>query len=266
MPYASYGHSPERREDEYLGGSSSSPEISLGKSIAKVYGYMGIGLAITGVVAFLAAWLFSSQINFGLEKNDAFFTQSWVMAYLGVVIVSFVAMLVLSFVIPVRLARGGKSIWVPYILYSVFMGFLLTAILLAGIDFYIIGEAFLITSVAFAAMFLIGWFTKANIAPLAYIAMALGMMILVAAISGIIILAFRGFTADQIFWFDMGLTGAMCVLILIITIIDTYRIRRLLENGRDSTNIHLFCAYIMYCDFISLLIRVIYILARAKGR
>ena len=73
MPYASYGHTPTPAGDPSSAGGSSAPELSLGKAIAKIYGYMAIGLAITGVVAFFVAWLFSSQINFGLEKNEEFF-------------------------------------------------------------------------------------------------------------------------------------------------------------------------------------------------
>lgn len=269
MAYASFhqdSQEPLRQRDLNEGG------LSQGKALAKIYGYMGIGLLITAVVSFLIAWVFSLQINSILGTNGFLDTSKvkaasgLVYAIFGAWIVSFIAILVLSFVIPMRAARSGKSLWVPYILYCVFMGILLTAVLLAGIPFYLIGEAFGITTLAFGAMFLIGWFAKKDISAMAFVAMILLFGVIIAAIVGGITFAIRGGTADQRFWFDIAIEAVLVVVIMLITAVDTWRIKRIVANAGESENIYLYCAYVMYTDFISLLIRILYILARIMGR
>lgn len=267
MGYASF-HNQEASEPREL----TSGGLSESKAIAKIYGYMGIGLLITGVIAFFGAWLFSSQINAWLGA-DGFLvpekisvSQTWTIILFGSWIVSFIGLLVLSFVIPIKAARGTGSLWVPYILYSVFMGILLTAVLLAGIPFWMIGEAFGITTLAFGAMFALGWFSKKDLSILAYIAMFILFAVLITAIVGTITFLVRGSTANQRFWLDMGISGAMVLVIMLITAVDTWRIKKICSKAGASTNLYLYCAYVMYTDFITLLLRILYIIARAQGR
>ena len=264
MAYASFHQEEPLKKNDITDGG-----LSQGKAIAKIYGYMGIGLLITGVIAFLMSWLFYSEItrwlNSGLDKAENMLT-GWVWAILISWIVSLIGVLVLSFVIPIRVARGKGGLWAPYILYCVFMGILLTAVLLSGVQFYIIGEAFGITAVLFAGMFAIGWFSKKDLSILSYIAMALLLGILAVAITGIIMFAVGGMSLETFNWLDLGITAAMIVVILLITCVDTYRIKQIVANSGESRDIYLFCAYVMYGDFIALLIRVIYLLAKLQGR
>ena len=266
MAYASFHDSNPTEPRELTSGG-----LSESKAIAKIYGYMGIGLLVTGLVAFFGAWLFSSQINQWLSPegfadfSKVDLAKGWTIALFASWIVSLIALLILSFVIPIKMARGNGSIWVPYILYSFFMGVLLTAVLLAGIPFYMIGEAFGITVLAFGGVFAIGWFTKKNLSILGYIAFFLLFAILITALVGGITLIFRG-TPTQRFWFDIGIQGAMILVIMLITAVDTWRIKKIVANAGNSTNIYLYCAYVMYTDFISLFIRILYIIARLQKR
>ena len=266
MAYASFHQDPDSNTPSKQ-NTLSDGGLSDSKAIAKIYGYMAIALLITGVVAFLAAWLFSTKINewraAGIDKGV---TNPWSIGLIVTWVVSLIALLILSFVIPVRAAKGGKSLWVPYILYSVFMGLLLTAILLTGIKFYVIAEAFGVTTLGFTAMFLIGWFSKKGVPILGFVAMVLGTMILLVGMVGLFTFLFHGMTIDQFFWFDLGIEAAIIVVLMLITAVDTFRIKRIVANSGESTNIYLFCSYVMYCDFISILIRVLYILARLQGR
>lgn len=269
MPYASFHEDPKTpvRQREITEGG-----LSQGKAIAKIYGYMGIGLLVTGIVSFLLAWLFSSQINACLDSRGLVdpskisLANTWLVAIFVSWGISFVGILVLSFVIPIRAARSGKSLWVPYILYSVFMGVILTAILLAGIPFWMIGEAFGITCLAFGAMFAIGWFTKKDLSILAYIAMVLLFGVLLAAIVGLIVFLVRGSTANERFWFDILINAAIIVVVMLVTAVDTWRIKKIIANAGESENIYLYGAYVMYTDFITLLIRILLILARTQSR
>ena len=269
MAYASFHQDPNnpvRQRDITEGG------LSQGKALAKIYGYMGIALLITGVVAFLTAWLVSSQIKLLLDErgfidsNKINFANAWVVGIAAAWIISLIAILILSFVIPIRAARSGKSLWVPYILYSIFMGIILSAVLLAGIEFWMIGEAFGITCLAFGAMFAIGWFTKKDISVLGYIAMILLFGVLLAAIVGLITFLVRGSTANERFWFDVIIQGVMILVIMLITAVDTWRIKKIVANAGESSNIYLFGAYVMYTDFTSLLLRILLFIARVQGR
>ena len=265
MAYASFHDSNPTEPRELTSGGLNET-----KAIAKIYGYMGLGLLITGLVAFFGAWLFSSQINQWLSPegfadfSKVDLAKGWSIALLASWIVSIIAILILSIVIPVKAAHG-TSLWAPYILYSFFMGVLLTAVLLAGIPFYMIGEAFGITVLAFLAMFAFGWFTKKNLSVLGYIAFFLLITILLTAIVGGITLAFAGSFTTR-FWFNIGIQGAMILVILLITAVDTWRIKKIVARAGESTNIYLFCAYVMYTDFISLLLRILYIIAKLQKR
>ncbi|MCR5348985.1 MAG: Bax inhibitor-1 family protein [Bacilli bacterium] len=267
MAYASFHQNPNDPQTPIKQNDITSGGLSQGKALAKIYGYMAIALLVTGVVAFFTAWLFSSKINEWLAQGIAQgVTSPWSIALIAAWVVSLIGLLILSFVIPVNARKKGSGLWFPYILFSIFMGVLLSAILLTGVKFYIIAEAFGITALAFVGMFLIGWFTKKDISILAYIAMILGLGVLAVAIVGFITFLLHGMTADQWFWFDIGIEAAIIVVLLLITAVDTFRIKKIVANSGESNNIYLYCAYVMYCDFISILIRVIYILARTQGR
>ena len=145
------------------------------------------------------------------------------------------------------------------------MGIALSAVLLAGIPFWMIGEAFGITALAFGGMFLIGWFSKKDLSALSYIAMSLLMMLMLAALIVGITFAFRGSTPTQRLWIDIGINVGMIVVILLITAVDTYRIKKIVNRAGESENIYLYCAFVMYTDFISLLLRILYLLAKLQG-
>ena len=260
MPYASYHEEPSKKQQPEF---QAERPLSTGKALAKIYGYMGIGLLLTALVALGAAWLFSRNINFAYKLELFNKVDAWLGAAIATWIVSLIGVIVLSFVIPIRLAKGGKSIWVPYILYSIFMGALLSAVLLTGISMYIVAEAFGITAAAFGGMFLIGWFSKSDLTPLAYIAMMLLLgVVIVGLIAGITFAIQRN--VSGMYWLDLGISAVMVVVILLVTAVDTFRIKKIIEAGENANNVYLYCAYVMYCDFIALLIRVLYILAKTQ--
>ena len=53
---------------------------------------------------------------------------------------------------------------------------------------------------------------------------------------------------------------------IVIAAIDTFNIKRILSNGENSSNLTLYCAFMMYSDFISIFIRVLYILLLTTRR
>ena len=228
-----------------------------GHGLARIYGYMGIGLAITAGVAVLVAWFFSSHINSVDSLNT---WNSWVIGYLATVIGCAIACLILSFVVPITAMRNKHSIWVPYILYAIFMGGLLSALLLAGISWAIIGEAFGISAVAFLIMFFIGFFAKKDISLPLYV--IIGLLSMVALVLVFWILFGIIFGWGNLRTIDIIYSVIICVIMLLFIAIDGARAKTIAGKGGVTNNIYLYCSFVMYSDFISLFVRVVYLLSR----
>ena len=260
MPIASY---QDHENNQSYFEDKSGKQVSIGKALARVYGYMAIGILVTALVAFFTAWLFSSHI----KNVDSLKTQnSWVIAYLVSLVVSGILVIILSFALPVAMARGKHSIWPYFILYAVAIGVLFTAFLLAGISWYIIGEALAITSASFLAMFLIGWFSSAKFHAAAYVAIMILSMVLLFGLIFFIVFAIHGFTWQQYMAWNLAVSGIIVLITLISVALDSFRIRKTLEKGAANDNVYLYCAYCMYTNFVVLLFRIIYILALSQRR
>ena len=55
--------------------------------------------------------------------------------------------------------------------------------------------------------------------------------------------------------------------LMLVTLYDVHRIKRIAETGAgNDNNLTYYCAYILYSDFIAILIRVIYYVAMISGR
>ena len=55
--------------------------------------------------------------------------------------------------------------------------------------------------------------------------------------------------------------------LMLITLYDVYRIKKIAENGaQQDNNLINYCAYILYSDYIAILIRVIYFLMLITGK
>lgn len=232
-------------------------DVSSSKFLAKVFGYMFIGLLITAVVAF--GW------NFILQKicydASGVLTESGRTIIVATTIGAFVGMLVISFLISILSIVRTKAPWFGFILYAICVGLVFTVLLMAGISVATVAEAFGITALAFGAMFLIGYFTKSNINWFAFIAMGLGIGILLTSIFwGIFYLV----SPRNAILLDWGISLAIIVFEMIVVAADAYNIKKIASKGEKNTNLALFCAFNMYCDFIVLLIRIVAILARSK--
>lgn len=262
MAYASFNNNQKERP---INNAVNEPGFNQAKALGKVYGYMGIGLLITAGICLLVSWLFSSHINEVLALGDKGAVTGWVIALISTWVVSGLAVIILSVVIPVKAAFGKGNLWIPYILFSVFMGSLLSAVLLApGIDFFVVAEALGVTTLMFAGMAIIGWTSKRDLSVWLFIAFGLMLAILLASILGVITLAFRGWSFTQAFWFDIGIQAAVILVLLIVTMVDTWRIKQILMASGQCENMYLYGAFVMYTDFISILLRVLYILARLR--
>jgi uncharacterized protein len=230
------------------------------KFLGVVFLYMFLGLAITAVTAFgFAAFLANvyPDANQPSHLNEVG-QEILIFASIAAGIISIVD----SFLMPVLSRKSGRAPWFGYILYAVCMGILLSSILLLGVRFEIIGEAFGITAFIFLVMAAIGAFSKVDLSPLAYIGICLAVgLLLISAFWGIFMLV-NGYAQLYLYYYLISL-GVIVVMMLFIAY-DVNRMVAIADQGVATTNTALYCAFSLYGDFLVLFIRILYLLLATR--
>ena len=242
-----------------------------GLSIAKVFGYMFIGLAITAVISLGLAAVF--RFVWGINSDqpiDETLAANAAIVLIVLLIVSAISLIVLSIVVPITVARGKSSVMVPAIIYTVLMGIMLSSIAIF-VPWYLLGLTFGITALVFGLMALIALLSKSRLNGLAIAAigllvgagilsMVLWIMMLTNVITG---------NGGYPIWLYWVITLVVFAAIMLITIWDMARIKAIAQKGEMTNNISLYCAFILYNDFINIFLRilriVLYIFARSRN-
>jgi FtsH-binding integral membrane protein len=232
------------------------------KFLAAVFGYMFIGLLITAAMGFAYAFLMKGLYY---DAETGLWTDQGFLVIMVSGIVAWIAAFIDSIVMSIVSYKTGKAPWVGYIIYALCVGVGFSLILLAGVDFGTIGEAFGITAASFGIMFLIGYFSKADLSPLAFVALALLFGIVICSLFfGIWYLIQPDY--GQYILFDYGISIAIVVVTMLITAWDANNMAKSVEKGGANQNLALYCAFNMYSDFIVIFVRILYILLIAKNR
>ena len=234
-------------------------DTSSSKFMAKVFGYMFIGLLITAVVSF--GWNFIMQ-HICYDTNGIL-TENGSKIVLGTAIASMIGMLIISLLISILSVVRQKAPWFGFILYAIFVGLALTIFLFCGISAVTFAEAFGITSLAFGSMFLIGYFTKTKHNWFTLVACGLGIAILLTSIFWGIFYLISPKTGYLLDW---GISIAIIVFSMIVVAADAYNIKRIEDKAPENNNLALFCAFNIYCDFIMIFIRILALLTRSSKR
>ena len=223
--------------------------------IGKVFFAMFVGLLITSVVAVGTAYL----VAFLLKAYDGTQTQNDIfMGLLVAAIVSGIGLLIMSFVLPIMFARGKHNILIPGIIYTVLMGVLLSVVVLFT-EPEIILLALGMTTLIFAIMALIGFLSKGRLTGLRIAIGGLFIGLLILSVVNMLIWLFNPGLETMPFYWIISL--GFFALIMFITIWDMRQIKAISERGEaNGNNLVLYCAFIIYTDFISILIRLIYYL------
>ena len=232
-------------------------ETEINFSLVKVFGYMFAGLLITTIVMFGLSALYTHLFSVGngfIDSEIDFSNNVAVLSLLITMIVSFIGLIVLSFVVPSMLHRGKHSILVPSILYSVLMGAALSTLAIF-IPWYLLGVTFGITAVIFGLLALIALLSRGRLNGLLIVGMGL---ILGAALISLFLWILTFFIdVGPLFWI---VSLAVFAGMMLITIWDVARIKNIAQDGEMTNNTSLYCAYILYNDFIHIFIRVLKIL------
>jgi len=223
-------------------------------NMAKVYGYLFLALLFTGGVAFGVGFLFAKWLGADPDAASA--------GMIVILIISAVSLLILSFVVHGVAFRDKHSVLPYYIAYVTLMGVLLSTFTIY-FDWRLLGVAFGITSLIIGIDALIALFAKGNFSGVAL----MGITLLVGA--GIVFL----FSWLMIFLFPSVFGPILYVIdfivfiaIVLLTLVDIVRINKIAEQGEMSTNLSLYCSFIIYTDFIYIFIRLVYYLAIFANR
>ena len=247
----------------------ASDQRSVNSLIGRVYGYMFFGILLTAVIAFGVGmafnyWIFgtlnTANIDYTIENN---LNAQGVMTLLVVLIVSAIALLVMSFVVHIVFLRGKHSVFTPAFIYCCLMGLVLSSLVIF-IPWEILGITFLITALMFGVMFLISWATKGSMHFLGVIGIGLFMGAGILSLIGFI-LSLTGALGDYmgLYWIISLITFAA---MMFITIWDMWRIKQIAQAGQMNDNLALYCAFTLYVDFIYLYLRVLRFVIYLMGR
>ena len=234
-------------------------------SLAKIFGYMFAGLLITASVAaglgFMFRYLLGVDYANGVNAN---MQTSAAVALVVLMIVSFIGIIIMSFVVPITASRENSSALVPSIIYSILMGVALSSITVF-IPWFLLGITFGITALVFGLMALIAFLAKGKLNGLAIAAIGLffgaGIMSLM-----LFILMLVGAIGGAMVWLYWVISLAVFAAVMLITIWDLRRIKDIASRGELTRNLSLFCAFILYNDFINIFLRILRIVVYLFGR
>lgn len=236
-----------------------------GAFLTKVFGMMFICLLITTVIAAGLGYGTQYFLNQAINSGNEELTANIVNALVGTLIVSVIALLVMSFVLPITFMRGKHNILAPLMIYVVLMGILLSTFTFL-FDWVILVESFGITSLIFGVMALLGYISKGRLTGIGFILLGLVIGALVLSLVNWLMIMIGGVSQAnvQLSWI---VSLSIFAFLMLVTLYDVHRIKKIAENGtRQDNNLTYYCAYILYSDFIAILIRVIYYVALITGR
>ena len=251
----------QKKEQPVIQAVDLTDKQTKGVSLTKVYGWMFICLLITTVVA---AGLGYGLMYFFVNATEETAVNIMTGMIIGAVISS-IALLVMSFVLPITFVRGKHSIIVPLMIYVVLMGILLSMFTWA-FEPVILAESFGITALVFGLMALLGHLSKGRLAGIG--AIMLGLIIGAGLLSlvNFLMILIGGIKPENVM-ISWIVSLAVFAFLMFMTMWDVARINVIASKGDTGNNnlVH-YCAYILYSDFIALLVRVIYYVAMFSRR
>ena len=242
-----------------------SDKQSKGLFLTKVFGMMFICLLITTAVAAGLGFAFQSLLLTTNELGELIVDENVFTALVVALIGSAIGLLIMSFVLPIVFARGKHNILVPLLVYVVLMGVLLSSFVIF-FDWVILAEAFGVTTIIFGVMGLLGYVSKGKLTGIGFILLALLIGAIGLSLFNWLMILVHGISESNVMlsWIVSLMVFAF---LMFITLYDVYRIKKIAEDGsQQDNNLIYYCAYILYSDFIAILMRVVYYLALFTGR
>ncbi len=215
----------------------------LNRFYSKIYGYLGLGLALSAIVSYLTLEVFPMQVGAFINNFPLGFMGLWVIELILVVVLGVKAQKNPS------LAVGG------FVVYSLLNGLTL-AITLSFYDIGTITQAFVTATGMFIGMSVVGMVTKKDLSGIGRASMA--------ALIGVIIAMFLNIFILHSGPVDFFISILMVVIFAGITAYDNQSIRTIYNqsNGTANSGVAVFMALKLYLDFINLFLAFLRIFGR----
>lgn len=214
--------------------------------LMRVYHWMTLGLALTGVVALYVA---SNQALLQVVLNTP-------MLFFGLI----VGELALVFILASRVMRMSvRGAMTMFLVYAALNGVTFSVIFLAYTQ-STIASAFFVTAGTFAAMSVYGYTTKRDLSGIGGFAI-MGLIGLI--IASVVNLFFRN---PSLTWI---ITYAGVLIFVLLTAYDTQKLKRIHQSARmdaaSETKASILGALTLYLDFINLFLFILRIMGGRRG-
>ena len=212
----------------------------------KVYTWMALALAVTGLTAYYCAY--NTSIVYAIVSNSILF---W-----GLMIAEFVAVVYLT----ARIERMAFSTaGLVFLLYSVLNGVTFSVIFLAYTE-QSIASTFFITAGTFGAMSLIGYFTKKDLS-------GFGRFLMMSLIGLLIATVVNFFLQSTMLMWICTYVGVL--IFSGLTVYDTQKIKNMFlmhgaEMNESTMKLALMGSLTLYLDFINLFLYLLRIFGNRK--
>ena len=221
----------------------STSMSGINRFYAKVYGFLGMGLALSAVTSYLALWVFPLQL--------ATFINNFPLGFVGLWIVEMILVMVLG----VKAQKNPSLAIGGFIAYSLLNGITL-AVTLAYYDIGTVTQAFLTATLMFMGMSVVGVTTKRDLSGVGRAGQAALIGVIIALVLNIFIL--RSSVVE------LFISLLLVVIFAGITAYDNQSIRNIYvqTNGTAHSGIAVFMALKLYLDFINLFLAFLRIFGR----
>ncbi|TKL71633.1 BAX inhibitor (BI)-1/YccA family protein [Enterococcus faecium] len=221
----------------------STSMSGINRFYAKVYGFLGMGLALSAVTSYLALWVFPLQL--------ATFINNFPLGFVGLWIVELILVMVLG----VKAQKNPSLAIGGFIAYSLLNGITL-AVTLTYYDIGTVTQAFLTATLMFMGMSVVGVTTKRDLSGVGRAGQAALIGVIIALVLNIFIL--RSSVVE------LFISLLLVVIFAGITAYDNQSIRNIYvqTNGTAHSGIAVFMALKLYLDFINLFLAFLRIFGR----
>ncbi|ELB26831.1 Bax inhibitor-1/YccA family protein [Enterococcus faecium] len=221
----------------------STSMSGINRFYAKVYGFLGMGLALSAVTSYLALWVFPLQL--------ATFINNFPLGFMGLWIVELILVMVLG----VKAQKNPSLAIGGFIAYSLLNGVTL-AVTLAYYDIGTVTQAFLTATLMFMGMSVVGVTTKRDLSGVGRAGQAALIGVIIALVLNIFILRSSSV--------ELFISLLLVVIFAGITAYDNQSIRNIYvqTNGTAHSGIAVFMALKLYLDFINLFLAFLRIFGR----
>ncbi len=213
--------------------------------LTRVYGWMSLGLIITGIIAFLVAG--------SMTMLELIIGNSWI--FLGLLVLELGAIVYLSGFIHKMSSVQAAAV---FFLYSALNGLTLSYVFIVY-TMSSVSSAFIVTAGMFAVISVYGYVTKRDLS-------TVGHFSLMALVGLILVSVVNFFFKNE--GFNLFISYAAVIVFVGLTAYDTQKIKSLntslVVGSEDEKKASIIGALTLYLDFINLFLNILRIMGRRR--